>query len=332
MTKDAPVAPLPPLDPLAIDALTLNETLLTIRDWLRFCASCFEYGNRGEAIYLGHGTISAWDESVALVLGALHLPPDSGAEVLDARLLPDEREQIYTLIKRRVHERIPLPYLLGEAYFAGHLFKVDSRVLIPRSPIGELISDGFAAWFPERDPANLLDLCTGSGCIGIASALALPTTEVTLADISQDALAVAEENIRRFDLGSRVHTVRGDMFEALPGISDGFAGYDLIVCNPPYVDARDITNMPEEFRHEPELALASGADGLDFTRKLLNEAADYLAPDGILIVEVGNSERQLCEAYPELPFVWLEFEQGGHGVFALTREDLLMASSGTSYS
>lgn len=309
--------PLSPCDPLEADQATTVASLETLRDYLRYAASAFNHGQQGSPLYFGHGTDSAWDEAVALVLGALHLPPSSGPEVLDARLLPTEREQLVALIRQRVEHRIPLPYLLGEAWFAGHLFKVDQRVLIPRSPFAELINEGFQAWFPERDPARILDLCTGSGCIGIASALALPTSEVVLSDISPDALAVAHANIARYGLEGRVTVVESDLFAAFEG-----ERFDLIACNPPYVDARDLANMPDEFSHEPALALGSGEDGLDFTRRLLATARDHLTADGILIVEVGNSERQLEEAYPELPFVWLEFEHGGHGVFALSAQDL----------
>ncbi|WP_245598891.1 50S ribosomal protein L3 N(5)-glutamine methyltransferase [Halotalea alkalilenta] len=308
---------LAPLDPLAATDEALIEELLTLRDCLRWCASAFAHGQQGKPLYYGHGTDNAWDEAVALVLGALRLPPDSGNEVLDARLLRGERERIIALARLRVEQRLPLPYLLGEAHFAGHLFCVDARVLIPRSPIAELIEDGFSAWFPERDPASVLDLCTGCGCIGIAAALALPTSEVILADLSQDALAVARRNITRFELGGRVRAVHSDLFSALEG-----RRFELIVCNPPYVDARDLANMPAEFRHEPALALGSGPDGLELTRRLLREARAHLTEDGVLIAEVGNSERQLVEAFPELPFVWVEFERGGHGVFALTARDL----------
>lgn len=312
--------PLPPLDPLAASDDELVATLTRLRDLLRWCASALEHGSQGRPLYFGHGTDSAWDEAVALVLGALHLPASSGREVLDSQLLESERARIVALTRARVEQRMPLPYLLGEAWFAGLLFKVDSRVLIPRSPIAELIESGFEHWFPERDPATVLDLCSGSGCIGIAAAMALPTASVILADISEDALAVARENITRFDVGNRVKAVRSDVFDGLEG-----QRFELIVCNPPYVDRRDLANMPAEFRHEPALALGSGDDGLDFTRQLLRQAAQHLSEEGVLIVEVGNSERQLIDAFPELPFMWLDFEHGGHGVFALSAEDLRSA-------
>lgn len=291
----------------------LRDGLVTLRDCLRWAASEFQLAG----LFHGHGTASCWDEAVALTLGAVHLPWDVDPAVLDARLLPMERMRIVALVRERVTTRRPLPYLLGEAFFAGVAFTVDERVLIPRSPIAELIEDGFAAWFPEEPPARVLDLCTGSGCIGIATALTLPTCEVDLADISPEALAVAKANISRHEVGERVRAVASDLFTGLAG-----RRYDLIVCNPPYVDARDLALMPAEFRHEPSLALAAGADGLDIVRRLLREARGHLADDGVLIVEVGNSDRHLEAAFPEVPFLWLEFERGGQGVFVFSAAEL----------
>lgn len=321
MPHDDPLASqartLPVLDTLSLDDTTLVDELLTLKDCLRWCTTVFEQGHQGQPLYFGHGTASAWDEAAALVMGVLNLPHECAGQVADARLLRLERERIVALARLRVSTRTPLPYLLNEAWFAGLRFYVDARVLIPRSPIAELIEDGFSHWFPERDPRRVLDLCTGSGCIGIASALALPTSEVVLADISQDALAVAQSNIQRYDVGARVKAVHSDLFNGLAG-----ERFDLIVSNPPYVDAADIAAMPAEFQHEPSLALGSGDDGLMLTRQMLAQARDHLTDDGVLIVEVGNSERHLIDAYPELPFVWLEFERGGHGVFALQAQDL----------
>ncbi len=254
---------------------------------------------------------------MALTLGALHLPWNIDPGVLEARLLPLERARIVGLVRERIASRKPLPYLLGEAFFAGFPFDVDERVLIPRSPIAELIESGFEAWFPEEPPARVLDLCTGSGCIGIATALHLPTCEVDLSDVSAEALAVARQNIQRHDLGLRVRAVLSDLFEGLAG-----QRYDLILSNPPYVDAHDLATMPAEYRHEPALALGAGADGLDVVRRILREARQYLTDDGVLVVEVGNSDRHLEAAFPEVPFVWLDFERGGQGVFALTAAEL----------
>ncbi|TFH85925.1 50S ribosomal protein L3 N(5)-glutamine methyltransferase [Billgrantia azerbaijanica] len=298
---------------LSLDDAALCEGLVTLRDYLRWAASEFHLAG----LFHGHGTDSPWDEAVALTLGALHLPWNVDPAVLDARLLPPERARIVSLVRERITTRRPLPYLLGEAFFAGVPFSVDERVLIPRSPIAELIEDGFSAWFPDAPPARVLDLCTGSGCIGIATALHLPTAEVDLADISAEALAVAKQNIVRHDVGARVRAVLSDVFDGLAG-----QRYALIVANPPYVDARDLATMPAEFRHEPALALGAGADGLDVVRRILREARDHLSDDGVLIVEVGNSDRHLEAAFPEVPFLWLDFERGGHGVFALTAGQL----------
>ncbi|WP_204352999.1 50S ribosomal protein L3 N(5)-glutamine methyltransferase [Salinicola peritrichatus] len=291
----------------------LAGDLISVRDCLRWATSEFH----AHRLHFGHGTESAWDEAVALVLGALHLPWDVDPAVLDARLLGIERRRIVALVRSRIETRRPLPYLLGEAFFAGFPFEVDERVLIPRSPIAELIEQGFSAWFDELPPARVLDLCTGSGCIGIATALYLPTCEVDLVDISVEALEVAKANIVRHDVGRRVRAVASDLFAGVAG-----QRYDLIVSNPPYVDARDLAAMPAEFRHEPDLALGAGRDGLDIVRRILREARAYLNDGGVLIVEVGNSQRHLEAAFPAVPFLWLEFERGGEGVFALSAEDL----------
>lgn len=291
----------------------MSETeLQTIRDFIRWGASRFNEAS----LFFGHGTDNAWDDAVALVMYALHLPADSSPSVLDARLTQSEKTSVIEFIRRRVDERLPVPYITGEAWFAGMPFNVDPRVLIPRSPIAELIENAFSPWLTGT-PERILDLCTGSGCIGIASAMAFPEAEVALSDISTEALAVAQSNIHRYQLEERVITVESDLFSGLAG-----AKFDLIVSNPPYVDAEDYASMPEEFRHEPSLALVSGDDGLDFTRRLLQQASDYLNDNGALIVEVGNSWPALVNAFPQLPFTWLEFERGGHGVFLLYKESL----------
>ncbi|MDN6180477.1 MAG: 50S ribosomal protein L3 N(5)-glutamine methyltransferase [Halomonas subglaciescola] len=298
---------------LALPDAELVAELPCLRDCIRWVTSEFHLAG----LHFGHGTASAWDEAVALTLGAVHLPWDVDPAVLDARLLPVERARIVAFARARITRRQPLPYLLGEAFFAGVAFNVDERVLIPRSPIAELVEDGFGAWFADEPPARVLDLCTGSGCIGIATALHLPACEVTLADLSQDALAVARENITRHDVGERVRAVASDVFDGLAG-----QRFDLIVSNPPYVDARDLATMPAEFRHEPTLALGAGNDGLDIVRRMLREAREHLTDDGWLIVEVGNSDRHLEAAFPEVAFMWLEFERGGQGVFALSAAEL----------
>lgn len=289
------------------------EPLQSIRDFIRWGASRFG----AERLYFGHGTDNAWDEAVQLVLHALHLPlQQSSRDWLDARLTEPEKQSIAQLFDRRISERLPAAYLTGEAWFAGLPFYVDSRVLVPRSPIAELIDAGFEPWL-EAPPQRVLDLCTGSGCIGIACAYLFPEAEVDLSDISLEALEVARTNIQRHELEQRVSIHCSDLFGALEA-----RVYDLIVSNPPYVDARDLAAMPAEYHAEPELGLGSGDDGLAFTRRLLNEAATYLSEEGVLVVEVGNSQPALEAAFPELPFTWVEFERGGHGVFVLSARDL----------
>lgn len=288
------------------------RSLLTIRDFLRWTLSQFS----ASELWYGHGTDNPWDEAVQLVMQGLHLPPEGDSRFLDARLTETEKTQLLNLLERRIVGRVPTPYLTGRAWFAGLEFIVDERVLIPRSPLAELIEQGFEPWLAQV-PERVLDLCAGSGCIGIACAQAFPEAEVVLSDISTDALDVAGQNIGLHRLEERVTSVQSDLFDGLQG-----QRFDLIVSNPPYVDARDMADLPAEYRHEPELALASGDDGLDFTRRLLTEAADHLTENGVLIVEVGNSWPALEQAFPTLPFTWLEFERGGDGVFLLHRTDL----------
>lgn len=292
--------------------LNICDELLTLRDFIRWGASEFTAAK----LYFGHGTDNPWDEAEQLVLHAVHLTPPLADEWLSARLTGVERERVMENLRRRIDERIPAAYITGQAWFAGLPFIVDERVLVPRSPIGELIQKQFSPWLAS-EPRQILDLCTGSGCIGIACAYAFPDAEVQLSDISFDALAVAEENIQQHNLEDRVFAMQSDLFENLAGQT-----FDLIVSNPPYVDADDLATMPEEYHAEPEIGLGSGDDGLDFTRRLLQEASNYLTDDGVLIVEVGNSCIALEEAYPELPFTWIEFERGGHGVFMLRKADL----------
>jgi len=285
----------------------MPSRLRTLRDYIRWAVSRFQ----AEQLFFGHGTDNAWDDARQLVLGALHLPWEIADAYLDCRLEDDEHEHLQALLKRRIEERVPTAYLIGQAWFCGLPFIVDERVLIPRSPIGEAISQRFEPWLVEK-PARILDLCTGSGCIGIACAYEFETAEVVLADLSFEALEVANRNIEQHGLEERVYTVQGDGFDGLPG-----QRFDLIVCNPPYVDAEDFADMPSEFHHEPALGLACGEDGLDLVRRLLAEAADHLTDNGTLVVEVGNSQVHVEALYPEVDFTWLEFTRGGHGVFLL---------------
>lgn len=289
------------------------DQLFTIRDFIRLGASRF----RRAGLYYGHGTDNAWDEAVQLVLHGAGLPWDVDPSVQDARLLDDEKAAILELFRQRIEERIPAPYLIGEAWFCELPFYVDRSTLIPRSPIADLIREGFAPWLPEQPVARVLDLCTGSGCIGIACAMVFEDAAVDLADISAEAVALAQRNIARHQLADRVEALQSDLFGAVAG-----RRYQLIVSNPPYVDAQDYAEMPAEYHHEPRLGLTSGNDGLDITRRILREASDYLTADGLLVVEVGNSEVALQAAYPDVPFMWVELPSGGNGVFVLSAQEL----------
>jgi len=268
-------------------------------------------------VFFGHGTDNARDEAAALTLHALGLRHGGGAALYRRRASAAGAARAARLIGRRIAERIPAAYLTGITWFAGLAFEVDPRVLIPRSPLAELIERGFAPWADPRRVRRVLDLGTGSGCIAIACARALPRARVDAADISAAALAVARRNVRRHRLGRRVRLRQSDHFSAL-----GAATYDIIVANPPYVGARELERLPAEYRHEPRVALAAGPRGLDSVAVILREARRHLRPGGVLIVEVGNTERAVRRAYPQLPFLWLQFARGGGGVFLLRREQL----------
>ena len=285
-----------------------QRELLTVRDWIRFCVSSF----RSCDVHIGHGTSDPFAEASALVMQTLNLEWSADPEILDARVLSSERAQLAEILRKRVNERTPLAYLLNLSYFCGLPFYVDERVLVPRSPIAELIEDRFLPWVQD-EPQRILDLCTGSGCIAIACAKEFPEALVDATDLSLDALSVAALNVDHHELSDRVGLIESDLFARLPG-----QRYDLIVSNPPYVDAEDMADLPPEFLREPELGLASGPDGLDLTRRILAEAADHLTEDGVLVVEVGNSEWALRQSFPEVEFAWVEFERGGQGVFVLT--------------
>lgn len=287
--------------------------LQSIRDFIRWGWSRF---NEAE-LFFGHGTDNALDEAAYLVLHTLQLPPQVGEAYLDTRLTESERRRVAQILMRRIEERLPAPYLTHEAWYGGMPFYVDERVLIPRSPIIELVEAHFEPWVKPERVHSILDLCTGSGCIAITCAAAFPEASVDAADISQDALDVARINIEHYGMQEQVRPVRSDLFEALKGNR-----YDIIVSNPPYVDEQDMMSMPAEFCHEPELALAAGTDGLDLVFKILYEAMFHLEPNGILVVEVGNSREALEELLPEVEFLWLEFERGGEGVFLLTADQV----------
>ena len=263
-------------------------------------------------VHFGHGTDNAWDEAVFLVLGACGMSLDTQKDELQKKLNAHQLEQIEKWLARRIQQRLPLPYLLGETWFAELPFKVTPGVIIPRSPIAELIVRHFSPFIKDT-PKAALDLCCGSGCIGIAMALHMGIGHVDMADIEQAAIALSQQNIDHHGVGDQVRVFNSNLFSGLPTKT-----YDLIVSNPPYVDADDYAGMPAEFAHEPKLALVSGDDGLDLTAKMLVQAVDWLSQDSLIVIEVGNSEVALQEALPEVPFMWLELHQGGNGVFCLT--------------
>jgi len=298
--------------------MTYNQEtteLLTIRDWLRFAVSQFEASD----IFYGHGTDNSYDEAVWLVMGALHLPHDTLNNFLDAKLTNSERNKLASFIEQRITKHTPTAYLLKESWLQGFKFFVDERVLIPRSFIAELLfNDGLQPWieFPELIN-SAADICTGSGCLGVLLADAYPEASVDVIDISQDAIDVCNINIKNYGLEDRITAIKSDMFSQLKGKQ-----YDLIISNPPYVDAPSMAALPAEYRNEPQLALGSGDAGLDHTHTILREAANHLTDEGMLIVEIGHNRDALLEAYPDLPFTWLEVSSGDEFVFLLTRDQL----------
>jgi len=292
----------------------LSEELFTIRDWLRFTVSRFEESD----IFFGHGTDNSYDEAVWLILSALHLPHDTLHNFLDAVITEQERKHLANLIEQRITKRTPTAYLVREAWLRGFKFYVDERVIVPRSFIAELLEDGLQPWIEYPEMVNsAADICTGSGCLGILLAEAFPNAAIDVVDISPDAIAVANINIANYGLQEQITAIQSDMFTALKGKK-----YDLIISNPPYVDAPSMAELPAEYRNEPQLALGSGKAGLDHTHTILREAAKHLNDGGILVVEIGHNRDALLEAYPKLPFTWLEVESGNQFVFLLTKEQL----------
>lgn len=291
----------------------MPSELRSIVDFIRYGASRF--GAAG--LCFGHSYDNAIDEATQLVLHALHLPHDLGPAYGSARLTGEEKTRVLALFERRIEERIPAAYLTGEAWFAGLPFRSDRRALVPRSPVAELIEAGFQPWLGDREVFRALDVCTGSGCIAIAMAHHQPMWEVDAVDISPDALALAAENCRHLH-AQHVRLIESDLFSALAG-----ERYDLIVSNPPYVSHAETDALPPEYRHEPELGLRAGDDGLDLALRILRDAPDHLTDDGLLICEVGEAERALARLLPDLPLVWIEFRVGMMGVFAIDRADLV---------
>ena len=292
-----------------------SQSLLTVRDYLRFAVSRFYQAK----LFFGHGSNDAYDEAVYLILHTLHLPVDTLAPFLDAQLTPAERGEVLNVIQRRVEQRIPAAYLTHEAFLGDYSFYVDERVIVPRSFIAELLRQQLAPWITEPESiAQVLDLCTGSGCLAILCADAFPNATIDAVDLSPDALAVAERNVTDYELASRISLIESDLFAKLSGCR-----YDLIISNPPYVDAESVAALPAEYLHEPKLSLGSGNDGLDATRVILKHAAEHLTDNGILIVEIGHNRDILEAAYPKLPFTWLDVTAGDQFVFMLHRNDLL---------
>ena len=296
-----------------IQACAVVEDLATIQDMMRWAYSYFNASD----LYYGHGYDNAWDEAQQLVLAALYLPSDVPEAMYQSRLTLVEKERVIHLIETRLGTRQPVAYLTNSAWFCGSEFYVDERTIVPRSPIGELIMQKFAGLI-DHEPKRILDMCTGSGCIAIACAQQFLEAEVDAVDLSLDALDVAQINIERHGLAERVFPISSDLFNDIPQDK-----YDLIVTNPPYVDEEDLDDMPQEFHFEPEMSLGSGADGLDITKRILAQAADYLTDNGVLVCEVGNSIVHLIEQFPTVPFNWIEFKNGGLGVFSLTRAQLV---------
>jgi len=292
---------------------TIKQNLKTIRDWIRYGATCFETAK----LFYGHGTDNAWDEAAALVLHELSLSHELGAKIIDCRLTALEKNKILAAFEQRIVKRLPVPYITNKAFYAGFEFYVDERVLIPRSPIAELFENHFSPWIDAENVCSILDIGTGSACLPIIAAYYFPDASIDAVDIDPQALKVGQINLEKYQLQNQITLIESDLFASL-----GDKTYDVIITNPPYVDAEDMAGLPMEFHHEPRHALAAGEDGLEHMRQILVQAKRHLNPGGILIGEVGNSSEALEIAYPDIDFTWLEFERGGDGVFLLHYEQL----------
>ncbi|QYJ19433.1 50S ribosomal protein L3 N(5)-glutamine methyltransferase [Achromobacter sp. ES-001] len=291
-----------------------RQELLTLRDLIRYGVSRLNSAQ----VALGHGSDNAWDEAVYLTLHALHLPLDTLDPFLDARVVREERDRVLDLLERRVTERVPAAYLTNEAWLRGHRFYVDQRVIVPRSPIAELLDAGLSPWV--QDPysvENVLDMCTGSGCLAILSAMAFPNAHVDAVDVSADALEVARRNVDDYGLADRLDLHASNLFDNLPACQ-----YDVIICNPPYVNSGSMDVLPQEYRHEPQLALAGGDDGMNLVRRILASAPQYLAPEGVIVLEIGHERDFFEAAFPQLSPVWLDTEEASDQILLLTREQL----------
>jgi len=291
-----------------------RQELHTLRDLLRFAVSRFNDAR----LFFGHGSDNAWDEAVYLLLHTLHLPIDQLEPFLDARLTSAERNTVLNVIERRVRDRVPAAYITQEAWLGEHRFYVDERVIVPRSFIAELIEEQFQPWLDNPEGVTrALDLCTGSGCLAILLALAFPEAEVDAVDLSTDALEVAKRNVADYALTDRVHLVHSNLFAGVAR-----QRYDLIISNPPYVNAESMATLPHEYLREPQMALAGGDDGLDLVRIMLKEARNHLNPGGLLVVEIGHNRDALEAAFPQTPFTWLETAAGNEYVFMLRADEL----------
>ena len=289
------------------------EAVQTLEDLLHTCLIAFEKAH----LFYGHGTDNPWDEALALVLPTLQIPMGTDDSVSSRVITKEEKQQLLPLLQKRIEERIPVPYITHEAWFMGYPFYVDERVLIPRSPFAELIAQQFSPWIEARRVKHILEVGTGSGCMAIACALIFPEVQVDAVDIDPHALAVAKKNVAHYGLEKRVHLLEGNLYTPVKQKS-----YDLIISNPPYVDASAMKDLPVEYTHEPYDALASGQEGLDHAMLLLTQAAAHLTHEGLFILEVGGSQKALEQAYPQVPFLWLECSEGGEGILLLTAEQV----------